>query len=130
MTTKPSFFASITKEKRLLALINYLLLFFMVTTFGFSAVIVLIIATFAEPKAADWLKSHYVYQMRTFWIGIGPILLTSFLGLYMQRNHIVQPMVTYGLVLVPLIWVAGRVVIGFNNLFHSRAMPNPKSFLI
>lgn len=118
------------KEKRLGALINYLLLFFMLVTFGLSGVVVLILATLLDAKAEPILQSHYQYQARTFWIGIVPVLATQLIGAYLSRQGVQSPILTYILVLACLIWLAGRVIMGFNHLFHSRPIPNPKTLFI
>jgi len=117
-------------DPRVIPFLNYLLLFLMVMTFGLTGIIVLLIATFREDKAADWLKSHYEFQKRTFWYSVAPIIICGALGTFLQRNGLSQPTVTFALVAVPLLYVTGRCITGFNHLLYSRAYPNPKGWLV
>ena len=116
-------------DGRILPMLNYALLFFMTLTVGATGVVALLVATFAEDKAPDWIKSHYQFQLRTFWIGIGPIILTILVAMALSR-HINNPYLYYFVFMPALLWVTSRVVMGFNHLLYSRPYPNPKSWLI
>lgn len=120
------------KDDRLVPVLNYGLLFFTVMTFGFTGVLALIIANFAEDKAPDWIKGHYQFQVRTFWIAIVPILATLVLYMVVQRNNLggVMPTIAISLMVVCLGYTAGRAVMGFNHVFNKRPYPNPKTLLV
>ena len=126
-TKQPATLKSVVSDSRLLPMLNYGLLFLMVVSIGISGIIALLIANFAEEGAADWLKSHYEFQKRTFWIGIAPVLL---MYLVMIRLHVTQQTLLLALVAIPLLFIGGRAVVGFNHLFYNRPYPNPKAWLI
>ncbi|MGA9658911.1 MAG: hypothetical protein WBQ60_07415 [Asticcacaulis sp.] len=129
---KPTGFRGLWQDPRLVAFINYALLFFTVMTFGLSAMVVMLIANFAEDKASDWLKSHYEFQKRTFWYSIVPILLISVFYTFVQRHNMGTAMTVAALVLLlaAMGYTAGRAIMGFNHLMHNRNVPNSKSWLI
>lgn len=129
-TPQPGSTAAFLADERLVPFINYALLFFMVMTYGLTGVIVLMVGTFLIDKAPEWVKSHYQFQIRTFWICIVPVLLFSFLGLFLARSGTASPTLLFIVALIPLIWIGSRASIGFNHLFHRRAHPNPKSWLV
>ncbi len=124
--------AGFLKDARVLPVLNYGLLFFMVMTFGFTGVLALIIANFAENTAPDWIKGHYHFQVRTFWIAVVPILGTLAFYLFVQRNGLggVMPTIAVSLMVVCLAYTVGRAVMGFNHLFHKRPYPNPNALLV
>lgn len=126
-TQKPNPFKAFLTDVRLVPILNYSLVFFMVLTMGISGIIALLVAKFAEDKAPDWIKTHYEFQKRTFWIGIVPVLLVY---VAMLRLHITSQQVMLALIAIPLIYTAGRAVMGFNHLFYERPVPNPKALLI
>ncbi len=118
---------SIATDNRLVPMLNYLFVFLMVMTLGLSGILALLIANFREEKAADWLKSHYEFQKRTFWIGIVPVLLVFFAVL---RLRVTDQRIMLVLLVLPLAYTAGRAALGFNHLFHGRPVPNPKAWLV
>ncbi len=124
--------ATFLKDDRVVPVLNYGLLFFMVMTFGFTGVLALIVANFAEDRAPDWIKGHYQFQVRTFWIAIVPILGTLIFYLFVQKNNLggVLPTIAVSLMVVCLAYTVGRAVMGFNHLFHKRPYPNPNALLV
>jgi uncharacterized membrane protein len=120
-------------DSRLLPMLNYGLVFIMVMTMGLSGVVALVIATFAQDGAADWLKGHYEFQKRTFWIGIVPVIFTYAVWAYLAKHGLTQPLFKNAatlLMFVCLLFTGGRAVMGFNHLFYNRPYPNPKSWII
>jgi uncharacterized membrane protein len=121
---------SFLADPRKVLFLNYLLLFLMVLTFGMTGVIALLIASFREDDAPDWLKGHYEFQRRTFWLGVVPIVVCFVAGIALRAQGINNQFLSLALVLVPLIYLSGRCVIGFNHLLYSRPYPNPKSWMV
>ncbi len=121
---------SFLADPRVIPFLNYLLLFLMVLTLGLTGILVLLIATFREDGAADWLKSHYEFQKRTFWLGVGPVIVCTALGILLTSHHLNQQMVMYALAGIPLLYVTGRCITGFNHLLYSRPYPNPNSWVV
>ena len=120
------------KDDRVVPVLNYGLLFFMVMTVGFTGVLALIVANFAQDKAPDWIKGHYEFQVRTFWIAIMPILFSSAFYLFVQRNHLtgVMAVVAVCSIIICLAYTAGRAVMGFNHVFNKRPYPKPDALLV
>jgi uncharacterized membrane protein len=52
-----------------LALLNYIL-YFVGYFVGVTVIVALIIAYLKKSESAGWVQSHFVYQIRTFWIGL------------------------------------------------------------
>jgi len=73
-----------------------------------------------EPKA-EWERSHYAYQIRTFWFGmlgmvIGFVLLIVLIG---------------GLIMLAVgVWMAVRSVMSLIAAQKQQPMPNPHTLLI
>jgi len=115
-------------DPRIVPFLNYALLIFMVMTLGMTGVLALIISTFAEDKAPDWIRTHYEFQKRTFWVGIAPVLVTG-LSMTVFSRLLPGPVIAAFIVL-SLVFVAGRCVMGFNHLLYSRPYPNPKTWVV
>jgi len=118
---------SVVSDSRLVPMLNYFLVFLMVMTMGLSGIVALLIANFREEKAPGWLKTHYEFQKRTFWIGIVPVLAVFFAVL---RLHLTDQRIVLILLAIPLAYTAGRAVLGFNHLFYNRPVPKPKAWVI
>jgi uncharacterized membrane protein len=71
--------------------------------------------------APDWLKAHYTFQIRTFWIGL----------LYSVISYLTTVMfVGFILLLGVFVWLIVRCVKGMQYLERRQAMPNPETWLI
>jgi uncharacterized membrane protein len=126
-------FKAFMNDARLVAFLNYALLMFTVMTFGLTSLIAMLIANFAEDKGPDWIRSHYEYQKRSFWYGIGPVLICAVAYTFVQRHGINNPVITtvmLGVVLLTLGYTVGRAIMGFNHIMHDRPIPNPKAWLV
>jgi len=87
---------------------------------GITAIAGLILAYVNRDDAPDWLKSHYQFQIRTFWIGalylfIGVLFSQFFIGLFF--------------ILFWLLWLIVRCAKGIKYLDHQAACPNPKAWM-
>ncbi|MEM7695548.1 MAG: hypothetical protein AAF318_13930 [Pseudomonadota bacterium] len=75
----------------------------------------------AKQDPPAWLATHYRYQLRTFWIGLGANLIAfalSFAGV--------------GLLLFPLIavWVVARAVKGLIRVAQGAPIEEPDSYFV
>ena len=89
---------------------------------GITAIIGLVLAyVWKSDPHEPWEHTHYVYLIRTFWIGlagsvIGLILLVVLIG---------------GLILLAVgIWMLVRTVMSLINAQKRAAMPNPETLLV
>ncbi len=87
---------------------------------GVTGIIGVVMAYINRDDAPEWLKSHYQFQIRTFWIGalytlIGIILSYVLIGI----------MVLFFFV----IWLIVRCVKGIKFLDQKEAPPNPTGWM-
>ncbi len=87
---------------------------------GLTGIIGIIMAYINKEDAADWLQSHYKFQIRTFWIGL----------VYLFIAAITLPVgIGYLVLLFWLIWLIVRCTKGMNYLEKKQAPPNLRSWL-
>jgi uncharacterized membrane protein len=86
----------------------------------FLGIIGVVVAYIHKEDAPDWLKSHYQFQIRTFWIGlliavIGGLLLFVGIGFFV--------------LLFWVVWVVIRCVKGMKLIDQQQPHPDPTSWL-
>ena len=90
-------------------------------TGGLTCLIGVIIAYISRKDAADWLVSHYEFQIRTFWLA----LLFSIAGIILTPVGIgVVVLVATGL------WLVVRGVVGLSTLLKGQPYPTPKNWML
>jgi len=67
--------------------LSYILYLLAFVTGGLTAIVGLIMAYVSKDEAPEWLKTHYIFLIRTFWIGtlysvIGWVLSFVLIGLF------------------------------------------------
>ena len=87
---------------------------------GITSIIGVIMAYLNKAEAPDWLKTHYQFLIRTFWIGllysvIGFILVFVFVGILV--------------LLFVLVWLIVRCVKGMKLLDEGKPHPNPTGWM-
>lgn len=88
--------------------------------FGITAIVGLVMAYVNRDDAPEWLKSHYRFQIRTFWIGA----LYCFLGVLLA-----QLLIGLFILVFLLFWVIVRCAKGLKYLERKQAYPDPASWL-
>ena len=110
-----------TTDDKTLALTIYIL-YLAAFVVGVTGIVGLILAYVNKDTAPEWLKSHYVFQIRTFWIG----LLFSAIGCVL--------VMAFGLGFLILgataIWFIVRCALGINQLMKNEAYPRPESWTV
>ena len=102
------------------AKLNYIL-YLLSLAFGITAIVAVIIAYInKDDPMPDWLKSHYDYQINTFWKGmvmlvVGVITVIIIIGI---------PILIFW-----TIWVIVRSIKGMKLLDLQQAQPNPEGWL-
>ena len=113
---------TVTLDARAMAIAVYALYLVGFFTAFLTSVAGVIIAYVGRADAPEWLKSHYEFQIRTFWIG----LVASIVG--------VLTFWVFGLgfliLLLAGLWFLVRSVAGLGQLLNSKPYPNPQSWLI
>ncbi|XPF94449.1 DUF4870 family protein [Colwellia sp. RE-S-Sl-9] len=88
--------------------------------FGITGVIGVVMAYVNKDDASQWLKTHYQFQIRTFWIGALYMFLGSLLSLVL---------IGWFILLFWIVWLIIRSVKGLKALDSNRAIENPTSWL-
>jgi uncharacterized membrane protein len=87
---------------------------------GVTSIIGVVIAYINKSEAPEWLRSHYQFQIRTFWIA----LLFSFIGALTTA-------ILIGLVILlfTLVWFIIRCIKGLQSLDKKEAHPDPTTWM-
>ena len=88
--------------------------------FGITGIIGVVMAYINKTDAPEWLKSHYQFQIRTFWIGAIFIFLGSVLSLIL---------VGWFILLFWVVWLIIRSIKGMKALEKNQAVENPTRWL-
>ncbi|MGB1109661.1 MAG: DUF4870 family protein [Gammaproteobacteria bacterium] len=96
------------------------ILYLVSTIFGITGVIGVIMAYINQSDAPERLRTHYQFQIRTFWIG----------ALYMLTGLLLTVvLIGYVVLLFWLIWLIVRCVKGLKLLDQKAAHPNPRGWM-
>jgi uncharacterized membrane protein len=88
--------------------------------FGITGIIGVVMAYINRGDAPEWLKTHYQFQIRTFWIG----------ALYMLIGILLMfVIVGYFVLLFWIVWLIVRCVKGMKFLDQKEAHPNPTGWM-
>jgi uncharacterized membrane protein len=111
---------SVIADERQMALIIYILLL-IPFSLGVTHIVGLVLAYVSRDTAPEWLKSHYTFQIRTFWLGLAYFALAC-----------LSVFILIGLALVPavIVWYIVRCALGLNRLMRGEAYPNPRTWTI
>jgi uncharacterized membrane protein len=114
----PSLRPSPMTDERQTALIVYVLMLVPIVV-PVTHVVGLVIAYVSRDTAPEWLRSHYTYLIRTFWIGLLYLVIAGVLCA-----------VLIGFVLVPavVVWYIVRCALGLARLMRSEPYPTPQSW--
>ncbi|MBX2849222.1 MAG: hypothetical protein KTR16_12925 [Acidiferrobacterales bacterium] len=87
---------------------------------GVTSLIGVVMAYLNKGEAPDWVKSHYQFLIRTFWIGllygiIGLVLMTVLIG--------------FLVLLFVLVWYIVRCVKGMQLIEKGQPHPDPTSWM-
>ena len=119
---------------RMLTLIVYGLYLGGLLTGGLTTLAGVIIAYIARGTAPEWAKSHYTFQIWTFWIGLAACLA---LGAWFVMSALLAiiligiPLLFLGGVLAVglAIWFVVRCAMGLNYASQTQAYPRPTALL-
>jgi len=96
------------------------ILYLVGVVFGITGLIGVVMAYINRAEAEDWLKSHYQFQIRTFWIGA----LFLFIGALLS-----VVLIGYLVILFWVVWLIVRCVKGMKSLDQRQAHPNPTGWM-
>ena len=87
---------------------------------GIPMLVGLIVAYIARAEAAPWLRSHYNFLIRTFWVGLALIAIGVLTWIFAVGMFLLW--------ILPL-WYVVRVVRGWMLLENQKPVPHPESWL-
>jgi uncharacterized membrane protein len=86
-----------------------------------TSLVGVVMAYIYRKDAPGWLKTHYTFQIRTFWIGF----------LYSFVSYLTTVMfIGFILLLGVFVWLIVRCIKGMQYLERYEAVPNPETWLI
>ena len=88
--------------------------------FGLTGIIGVVMAYINKREAPDWLKTHYQFQIRTFWIGLIYVLIGMVSSVIL---------IGYLVLLFWVVWLVIRCVKGMKSLDQKEAHPDPAGWL-
>ncbi|SHJ34174.1 DUF4870 family protein [Cycloclasticus pugetii] len=88
--------------------------------FGITSIIGIVMAYLNQNDSPEWLKSHYRFQIRTFWIGILFILVGTLLA---------SVLIGYLVLMFSVVWLIIRCIKGLKLLEQQQEYPNPTTWL-
>src|SRR5262249_17932960 len=112
-------------SRRLSTLIVYLL-YFAAYIIGITALIGVIIAYIKVPDANPLVRSHYQFQIRTFWIGLLYLVVGTFLTFGVMGFAAI---IGFAVLFWWLIWSLVRNVKGLLALNDNKPIQNPTSWM-
>ncbi len=101
-----------------IAKVNYILQIIS-TIIGITGIIAVIIAYVNKDDSAEWLQTHYRFQIRTFWIGVLYIALGMFL---------IQVMFGFLILVLTFFWLIIRCAKGLKQLEKNEPVKNVESW--
>ena len=87
---------------------------------GITSIVGVIMAYINRGDASEWVKTHYRFQIRTFWIG----LLYAVIG-----GLTTLIIIGWFILLALLIWLIVRCVKGIKFISQGAPVPNPASWM-
>lgn len=87
---------------------------------GITSLVGVIMAYVKKGDAPEWLKSHYQFQIRTFWICV----LYTVIGV--ATTFVI---IGFAILLFTLVWWIVRCVKGMQAINRGEAHPNPTSWM-
>ena len=105
---------------RILAIINYVLGFVAISN-GLTLLIAAVLAYVRRDQAEPWLKTHFEFQIASFWYGL-IIFLVGFFTLWLLGLGLL-------VWLLGGIWLVVRTAVGLIRLIDGRTHDNPWGFL-
>jgi uncharacterized membrane protein len=110
--TVPSSTAGTAKIIYILYLVNIVV--------PFTGLVGVIMAYLNQKDADEMLKTHYRFQIRTFWIGMLYIFIGALLSMVL---------IGYLILLFYVVWLIVRCVKGLQALDSNEALANPASWM-
>ncbi len=109
------------QDDKTMAIVIYALYIAGWATGGLSAIVGLILAYVSRDAAPEWLRSHYTFAIRTFWLSIAWFLIGCATAIFFVGLLIIAGIG---------IWVTVRAILGLSWLLKGQAYPTPYNWII
>ena len=86
---------------------------------GITQLVGVVMAYMNRGAAPEWVKSHYTFQIRTFWIG----LLGSVIGIALTFI-----LIGFLVLIAMVVWYIIRCIKGMQCIGRNEAYPNPQTW--
>jgi len=107
-------------DDRQIAMIVYICYLGSFCAGGVPGLVGLILAYVNRDTGPDWLKSHYRFQIRTFWIGLLYTVISLALSIVV---------IGIFLLIATFVWYIVRCALGLDKLLKREPYPNPESWM-
>lgn len=87
---------------------------------GVVGIVAVVIAYVHKDDAPEWLRSHYQFQIRTFWMGLLYLVIGGLLSFLL---------IGYLVLFLWAVWLIIRSIKGMKVLNQQQVHPNPKTWL-
>jgi len=99
----------------------YILYLVGIVTGGLTSIVGIVLAYINRDKAPDWVKSHYTFQIHTFWKAV----LFSFIGAVLMIV-----VIGFFIMIATLIWYIIRCVKGMQYISAGKPVPEPTTWML
>lgn len=96
------------------------ILYLISLVFPITAIVGIVLAYINIDDAPDWLKSHYRFQIRTFWIGALYLVLSGLLWIVL---------IGYLILVFTMIWIIVRCAKGIKYVNRQQEYPNVSGWM-
>lgn len=107
-----------THERKMAA--GVYILYLVSLLIGITSIVGVVVAYIYQGDASETIKTHFRFQIRTFWIG----LLLGIVGLLLS-----VVLIGFLVLLFLLVWFVVRCVLGLKYLNEGKPVPNPASWM-
>ena len=111
--------ATVTHDERQMAFVIYIL--YLAHFVPLAPIVGVVLAYIERARAPAWLQSHYLFQIRTFWIGLLYWIVSLALCVIL---------VGIPLLLATWIWFVVRCALGLSRLMRNEPYPTPESWTV
>ena len=118
--TEPKPITPPTDGDRVLAIVNYVLILIGIPTSGVLMLVALIFAYVRLDQSKGWIRSHYIYQIRTIWGGLA-FFIVGWLTVWLLIGVVILA--------IGAVWVLVRGAVGLIRMVDGRGHPDPRAFL-
>jgi uncharacterized membrane protein len=126
--------SSLAGDEKLMPIVVYVL-YLLGWLGGLTAIVGFVMAYSLKERAPDWARTHYVFLIRTVWIGLiwgiaAALLIVLGLPLTLVLIGFLFLKVAFGILGLLSVWVTVRCVVGLIYAMRSEAYPRPRAWII